>query len=89
MTTDPDKYFIVCANMLGSCYGSTGPSSKKPEIGEIYGTDFPLVSIEDIVHCHKLLSDHLGVEKIHCGIGGSMGGQQLLEWAVQEPDRFR
>lgn len=85
---DPEKYFIVCANMLGSCYGSTGPSSDDPKTGAIYGTDFPLVTIADLVECHKQLSNHLGIEKILCGIGGSMGGQQLLEWAVQEPQRF-
>ncbi|MEM9325219.1 MAG: homoserine O-acetyltransferase [Bacteroidota bacterium] len=75
---EPSKYFIICANMLGSCYGTTGPEDYK----------FPLVTIADMVAAHKLLRDHLGIEKIHIGIGGSMGGQQLLEWAVQEPELF-
>ena len=86
---DPEHHFIVCANMLGSCYGSTCPASENPETGNTYGPDFPLVTIEDMVHAHKHLCAHLGIEQILCGIGGSMGGQQLLEWAVQEPDRFR
>jgi homoserine O-acetyltransferase len=86
---DPEKYFIVCANMLGSCYGSTGPPSQDPDSNDIYGPDFPLITIEDMVAGHKLLAKHLNVDEIFCGIGGSMGGQQLLEWAVQEPDRFQ
>ena len=75
---NPDEHFIVCANMLGSCYGTTGPKN----------ADFPLVTIADMVSAHKLLRKHLGIQKIHLGIGGSMGGQQLLEWAVQEPELF-
>jgi len=75
---NPKDHFIICANMLGSCYGTTGPISAK----------FPLVTIKDMVKLHRVLSAHLGIEKIHLGIGGSMGGQQLLEWAVQEPERF-
>lgn len=76
---DPEKYFIVCANMLGSCYGTTGPED----------FHFPVITIFDLVSVHKLLRKHLGIEKIRIGIGGSMGGQQLLEWAVQEPNRFQ
>lgn len=75
---NPDKHFIVCANIIGSCYGSTEPKD----------FDFPLLTIRDIVEPLKLLKNHLGVDKIKLGIGGSMGGQQLLEWAVQEPDLF-
>lgn len=75
---DPDKYFIVCANMLGSCYGSTEPDS----------FDYPLITIRDIVKANKLVYNHLGLNKIKIGIGGSMGGQQLLQWAVEEPDLF-
>ncbi len=74
----PDEYFIVCANMLGSCYGSTEPLN----------FHFPLITIRDIVNAHKKLKKHLGIDKILVGIGGSMGGQQLLEWAVQEPSLF-
>ncbi len=82
---DPDKYFIVCANILGSCYGSTGPSSINPSTGEPYGRSFPLITIRDMVKAHRLLRDRLGISNIHLLIGGSMGGQQALEWAVEEP----
>lgn len=75
---DPKDHFIVCANMLGSCYGSTGPKD----------LTFPLVTITDMVKAHKILLDYLEIKKVHLGIGGSMGGQQLLEWAVQEPELF-
>ena len=75
---DSEKYFIICANMLGSCYGSTAPDDYH----------FPVVTIHDMVQMHRKLRDHLGIRKVHVGIGGSMGGQQLLEWAVQEPDFF-
>lgn len=75
---DPTDKFIVCANMLGSCYGTTGPKN----------LNFPLITITDMVAAHKLLKKHLKIEKIYIGIGGSMGGQQLLEWAVQEPSLF-
>lgn len=85
---DPNLYYIVCANMLGSCYGSTGASNVRPSSGQPYGRDFPLISIRDMVQAHDLLREHLGIETIRLGIGGSMGGQQLLEWAVQAPKRF-
>lgn len=85
---DPARYFIVCANMLGSCYGSTGPASVNPKTGRPYGPDFPRITIRDMVTCHRRLADHLGIGPIHIGIGGSMGGQQLLEWAASEPARF-
>ena len=75
---DPCKYYIVCANMLGSCYGSTHPIDY----------NFPLITIRDIVNAHKLLKDHLCIQKIFLGIGGSMGGQQLLQWAVDTPMLF-
>ncbi|RED99847.1 homoserine O-acetyltransferase family protein [Marinoscillum furvescens] len=75
---DPDKYFIICANMLGSCYGTTGPKNR----------EFPLVTVHDMVEAHKILQKHLGIQQIYLGLGGSMGGQQLLEWAVQEPELF-
>ena len=86
---DPDNYFIVCANMIGSCYGSSGPASLNPITNKPYQKDFPLVTVTDMVRAHQILARHLGVESIYLGIGGSMGGQQLLEWAVTEPDRFQ
>lgn len=85
---DPQKHFIVCANMLGSCYGTTGPASINPSTGKPYQGDFPLVTIADMVALHQKLRAYLGIEKIHLGIGGSMGGQQIVEWAIQEKDRF-
>jgi homoserine O-acetyltransferase len=85
---DPDSACIICANMLGSCYGSEGPLSVNPETGIPYYDSFPEITIRDMVKAHRLLADHLGIGKIALLIGGSMGGQQALEWAVQEPDRF-
>ena len=85
---DPDKYFIVCANNLGSCYGTTGPGSLNPLSGMPYGRDFPEVTIRDMVRAHQKLAAHLGIGKIHLALGGSMGGQQVVEWAIQEPDRL-
>lgn len=81
-------HFIVCANILGSCYGSTGPLSINPESKRPYYYDFPFITIRDIVNGHKALQKHLGIEKISLGIGGSMGGSQLLEWTIQEPALF-
>jgi homoserine O-acetyltransferase/O-succinyltransferase len=83
---DPSKYFIVCANILGSCYGSTGPLSTDPETGRPYFMNFPQVTIRDMVKAHILLREHLGIRKINMLIGGSMGGYQALEWAVTEDD---
>ncbi len=82
---DPDKYFIVCANMLGSCYGSTNALSINPETGKPYGRDFPMITVRDMVKALQLLRIHLGIERIHVMTGGSMGGQQALEWAIMEP----
>lgn len=81
---DPSKYFIVCANMIGSCYGSTGPTSIDPVTGKVYYSDFPQVTIRDIVESNILLRKHLGIDKIHLLMGGSMGGYQVLEWSVME-----
>jgi homoserine O-acetyltransferase len=85
---DPERYFIVCANMLGSCYGSTGPLSINPETGEPYYGDFPVVTVRDMVRSLILLRKHLGIDKIWFALGFSMGGQQMLEWLIQEPDVF-
>lgn len=86
---DPTRYFIICANMLGSCYGTTGPASINPATQERYGHDFPLVTIRDMVKAHQILRAHLGIDRALLGIGGSMGGQQLLEWACVEPAFFK
>lgn len=84
---DPARHFIVCANMPGSCYGSTSPRSINPDTGKTYGISFPLISIRDMVRAQQLLAAHLGLKRFHLLIGGSMGGQQALEWALDEPDR--
>lgn len=81
-------HFIICANILGSCYGTTGPRDFNPENGERYLTNFPDFTIRDIVRAHELLRRHLGIEKIYLGLGGSMGGQQLMEWAIEAPELF-
>lgn len=86
---DPEKYFIVCANMIGSCYGSTGPRSIHPNTGKAYGTDFPLVSIRDIARSQDLLRQHLGIESIALCIGGSCGGHQVLELAFLIPEKIK
>lgn len=78
---DPEKYFIVCANIIGSCYGSTGPRSINPSTGKAYGLDFPLVTIRDWARAHDLLRLHLGIAEIALCIGGSCGGHQVLEFA--------
>jgi len=83
---DTDKYFVVCSNVLGGCMGSTGPASISPETGEPYGMTFPFVTIADMVRAQKALMDHLGIKKILSMTGGSMGGMQVLQWAVQYPE---
>ena len=83
---DTDQYFVVCSNVLGGCAGSTGPASVDPETGEPYGANFPIVTIRDMVRAQKRLLDGLGVRRLALVIGGSIGGQQALEWAVEFPD---
>ncbi len=83
---DTDRYFIVSSNVIGGCKGSTGPSSINPATGREYGLQFPFVTVADMVRAQKLLLDHLGVERVLCVCGGSMGGMQALQWAVSYPD---
>ena len=85
---DPSKHFIVCANIIGSCYGSSGPLSIDPKTNSPYYSHFPEISIRDMVNAHRLLKNYLGIGKIQFGLGGSMGGYQLLEWSSQEPELF-
>lgn len=85
---DPHKYFIVCANILGSCYGTSGPLSIDPHTGNPYFSRFPSITIRDMVQAHVLLRKHLGIEKIALLAGGSMGGYQVLEWALAEPEKI-
>lgn len=82
---DTDKYFVICSNILGSCKGTTGPASNKPGTDEPYALDFPMVTIGDMVAAQKLLIDSMGITKLLAVIGGSVGGMQTLEWALQFP----
>ncbi|MBY0434582.1 MAG: homoserine O-acetyltransferase [Cyclobacteriaceae bacterium] len=85
---DPKDYFIICVNTLGGCYGSTGPLSINPATKKPYYHDFPSVTNRDVVHAFDLLRLDLGLTKIHTVIGSSLGGQQALEWSIQQPDVF-
>lgn len=84
----PQEYFIICANALGGCYGSTGPLSLNPSTGHPYFHDFPQLTNRDIVRAFDLLRQHLAIEKVHTVMGGSLGGQQAIEWAIERPDVF-
>ena len=85
---DPRDYFIICANSLGGCYGSTGPLSINPNTGKPYFHSFPAVTNRDVVNAFDLLRQHLGINKVHTLLGGSLGGQQVLEWAIIQPSLF-
>ncbi len=86
---DTDRFFVICSNVLGSCYGSSGPSSVDPVTGEPYGLRFPVVTIGDMVRAQVRLLDHLGIDRLLAVAGGSMGGMQVLEWASHHPERVR
>lgn len=86
---DPEKYTIVCANILGSCYGTTGPADTSPDTGKPWLQSFPVITMRDIVKGHILLRKHLGIDRIHTLAGGSIGGFQALEWAIMEPAVFQ
>lgn len=83
---DTNQYFVICANVLGGCKGTTGPSSINPETGKPYAMSFPMITIGDMVRLQKKLVNHLGIERLLAVAGGSMGGMQVLEWAVRYPD---
>ncbi len=84
---DPDRHFIICANVIGSCLGSSGPASINLATGKQWGMDFPVITIPDMVRAQALLLDHLGVQQLSAVIGGSMGGMQAITWPVLFPDR--
>ncbi len=86
---DTDKYFVICANAIGGCKGSTGPSSINPATGKPYGMSFPIITIEDMVASQKHLIDHLGIKKLLCASGGSMGGLMALQWSVLYPESLQ
>lgn len=86
---DTNRYFVICSNVLGSCYGTTGPASVNPATGKPYGLSFPVVTVSDWVRVQAMLLNALGIDRLHAVIGGSLGGQQALEWALAFPDRVQ
>ncbi len=86
---DTDRYFVICCNILGSCLGSTGPSSLNPATDKPYGLDFPMVTIGDMVDAQKRVIEHLEINRLLAVIGGSIGGMQVLEWCVRYPEKVR
>ena len=86
---DTNKFFVICANVIGGCKGSTGPSSINPRTGRPFGLSFPVVTVGDMVRAQRRLIDHLGIDQLLAVAGGSMGGMQVLEWAASYPDRVR
>lgn len=88
LALDTDRWFVVCANLLGGCRGTTGPSSLDPATGRAYGLDFPLIEVADQVSVHRRLLDRLGIGRLHAAVGGSLGGMQVLEWLLAEPERI-
>jgi homoserine O-acetyltransferase len=89
LAIDTDRWFVVCPNILGGCQGSTGPASPHPDHGKPYGSQFPVITVRDMVRVQARLADHLGIDVWHSVVGGSLGGMQVLEWAITYPHRVR
>lgn len=83
---DTERYFVICANVLGGCRGTTGPNFESPETGRPFGADFPVITVSDMVEVQKRLLHHLGIERLRAVVGGSLGGLQALTWAIEQPD---
>ncbi|MDX1670535.1 MAG: homoserine O-acetyltransferase, partial [Limnobacter sp.] len=86
---DTNRFFVLCANNLGSCFGSTGPMSENPQTGKPYGAEFPVVTVSDWVNSQARLADRFGIEQFAAVMGGSLGGMQALQWSLSYPDRLR
>jgi homoserine O-acetyltransferase len=86
---DTHKFFVIGVNNLGSCFGSTGPMHVHPDTGQVYGADFPVVTVEDWVDAQARLLDRLGIRQLAAVLGGSLGGMQALSWSLRHPDRMR
>lgn len=86
---DTDRFFVVSANLLGGCRGTTGPSSTDPDTGRAYGLRFPLLTVRDLVEVQRALLRNLGIERVHAVIGGSLGGMQALQWAIDHPEEVQ
>src|SRR3984893_18404254 len=84
---DTERYFVICPNVVGACMGSTGPASINPKTGTLWGLDFPVITIRDMVRAQAMLLDHLGIASLFAVAGGSMGGMQVLQWAASYPQR--
>lgn len=84
---DPSRYFIICSNVIGGCMGSTGPASINPATGKVWGLDFPVITIPDMVRAQAMLIDRLGIDTLFAVVGGSMGGMQVLQWTAAYPKR--
>lgn len=88
LTIDTERYFVLCANVLGGCMGTIGPTEVDPESGRRYDLEFPIVTVADMVRAQVLLLDHLGIDKVLCVTGGSMGGMQAVQWLAAHPERL-
>jgi homoserine O-acetyltransferase/O-succinyltransferase len=86
LVLDTDRYFLICANVLGGCMGTTGPKDVNPETGKPWALSFPVITVHDMVRAQKRLIEHLGIDQLFCVIGGSMGGMQALQWAASYPE---
>lgn len=85
---DTDRFFVVCPNLLGGCQGTTGPGSVNPDTAAPYGLSFPLYTVRDLVSVHRALVAHLGIQRLAGALGGSLGGMQVLQWAIDHPDEI-